>query len=139
MKDSGKNKILKIILALIPILLVAIALVLLHTQQSIVIENHEAYSFADNEGSYRVLEDRDGFLELSVAREAEDCPDITLTSERKIDVFPSILGVHFRHDAFYGEDYGKYDNTTSRYTFTLTGRYIRRASLVLQQYELFYL
>ena len=132
------SSIIRKIAAVIPILLLGAGLFLIHTKQSLVISGFESVSFATEPNDYTILRNGDGVLELAVPRNAETFSDILLTAERKIDVFPSIMGLHFRHDAMYGEDYGVYDSASSRYSFTLNERYIHRAALVLQQYELFF-
>ena len=126
------------ILSIIPVFLIVTVLFLIHTNQTISVQNFLGYAFTSENNGYETVEEGDGVLKLSVPSDAETLSDIDFTFEEKLDVYPSIMGLHFRHDAFYGEDYGVYNPKADNYTYTLTGRYFLKSALVLRQYELFF-
>lgn len=135
MTKQLNNTVFKWILALIPILGLGLLLVLLHTTQSFIIRGDVTYSPEQNNNAYVITQKDDGVVEISVPRNIEEYPPVYVSSSNEsIDVYPSVLGMHFRHTVLNGQAAGGDEH----YDFTLSTKYIRKNTMVLRAYENFF-
>lgn len=137
MSNQRNKKILKWILICIPFIAAAAALYLIHTTQTIVVRGDVTYPAEENNNSYVIEQKADSVIELSVPRGLEEYPPVILQSQnaQTIDIYPSIIGMHFRHTVLSG----KSDDASGMNVFTLTTKYIRKNTMVLRTYENFFM
>lgn len=136
MREGKTSKIIVSILKAVPIILILTGCFLIHTQQAILVEGNVSCSAEEHRNEYIVKDMGNGSIALSVPRSVTEYIDISLTSDQDhIDLYPAILGMHFRHSAVNG----KQTEGQSDYSYTVSKKYIRTNIFVLREYERLFL